>query len=599
MTRVQRVITELRRRRVFRTAAIYVVAAWVAVQVMSLVFPAIGVPDSALLYVWLTALFLFPVAVVFAWFFDVSALGVARTPPAEADAAFDPSLRRTDYVILTALAIVSVAIVLQLTTRIEVASEITQTAVNPKSVAVLPLDNISGDSEQQYFVSGMQAAVIAGLSRIRALRVTSKASTLRYRDSGETLPEIGRQLGVAKIIEGSIYRFGDRVRLEVQLLDAQADEHVWSGTFEDELENIMMLQSRVAQAVARQVRVTLTADEQGQFDDAVSVNPAAFEAFLKGVFHVERFTPEDMRLAAGYFQQAVDLEPDYALGHWGLAKLCSFKTRVGLMPPDEARRQCLPPILKSLDLDPLLPEAHLGFANHMTWREFDWDRADAAFQRAIELNPSYAEARMFYSHYLGIVGRLEESTEQMRLALELDPLNPFVRGLYGVQLNMVDDFERAARVAEEVIASTPGFGFAYLVLATAYHLTDEWDRAIAAMANEFRHTLNEPHIAQALEASYDGSNYAEAILHTVDVLLERSNTEHLPPMLIAVLYERAGEIEKAIEWYEAAYREHDPDAPYIGVLSKTAEMTANPRFHRLLRDMKLDYWADRFSRAGD
>jgi len=598
MARLQQIVTEFRRRRIFRAAGIYVVAAWVVVQVASLVFPAINIPDTALRYVWLTTLFMFPLALVFAWFYDLSASGLTRTTPAHVDDAFEPSLRQSDYVILAALSVVAVAITWQFMTRIDVMPEIDRSVVNPNSIAVLPLDNISGDSDQQYFVSGMQAAMIAGLSRIRALRVTSKTSTLRYRESGESLPEIGRQLRVAKIIEGSIYRFKNRVRLEVQLLDAKEDEHIWSATFEDEIENIMLLQSRVAQAVASQVRVTLSADERAQFDDTAIVNPAAYEAFLKGQFHIERFTPQDMALAAGYFQQAVELAPDYPLGHWGLSRLCGFRAQAGHITPEQASEQCLPPMLKALDLDPFLPEAHMGYANQLTWQQNDWLRADAAFQRAIELNPSYAEAHMFYSHYLGIVGRIEESAAQMQLALQLDPLNPFVHGLHAVQLMMSDDYEGAVKAAEDVMASAPGFGFGHGTMWQGYFLLGEYDKAIASAADFFRNTRGDPTVAEALEAIYDGTNYAESMMHAAEVLTEHAKTARVPPTDIGVLYEQAGAIEKAIDWFETAYREHDPDAPYMGALSKIPEINAHPRYQQLLRDMGLDYWAEKFSATG-
>jgi len=537
---------------------------------------------------------------VFAWSYDFTLTGLMRTPPAYVSEEFDLSLRRADYLILSALAVVGIAISWQLTESIRdtepgTTFENQVKDIHPNSIAVLPLDNISGDPDQQYFVSGMQAAMIAGLSRIRALRVTSKTSTLRYRESGESLPEIGRQLRVAKIIEGSIYRFKNRVRLEVQLLDAKEDEHIWSATFEDEIENIMILQSRVTQAVASQIRVTLSADEQGRFDDATSVNPAAYEAFLKGQFHIERFTPQDMALAAGYFQQAVELAPDYPLGYWGLSRLCGFQAQAGHITPEQASEQCLPPMLKALDLDPFLPEAHMGYANQLTWQQNDWERADAAFQRAIELNPSYAEAHMFYSHYLGIVGRIEESAAQMQLALQLDPLNPFVHGLHAVQLMMSDDYEGAVKAAEDVMASAPGFGFGHGVLWHGYYLLGEHDKAIASAANFFRKTRGDPTVAEALEAVYDGTNYAESMMHAAEVLTEHAKTARVPPTDIGVLYEQAGAIEKAIDWFETAYREHDPDAPYMGALSKVAEINAHPRFQQLLRDMKLDYWADKYS----
>ena len=231
----------------------------------------------------------------------------------------------------------------------------------------------------------------------------------------------------------------------------------------------------------------------------------------------------------------------------------------------------------------------------MTWQQFNWDAADVAFRRAIELNPSYAEARMFYSHYLTLMGRAEEGTEQMRLALELDPLNPFVQGLHGTQLLMIDDFHGAVRVTEDVMASTPGFGFGYINTWVAYHVLGEKDKAIAAAANHFRITRGDPTGALALEEAYTGGNYTDALRHTAEVLAKHSESSHVPPMDIGLLYTQAGEIDKAIDWFEKAYREHDPDAPYMGVMIKSPAVHTNPRFIQLLRDMKLDYWADKYS----
>jgi len=595
MARLQQLITELRRRRIFRTAGMYVVAAWVFVQVASLIFPAINVPESALLYVWMATLLVFPLTIIFSWRYNLTATGLTRTPPAQTNEQFDPSLRRTDIVILALLSFVAISITWQLSTRIESAVEFTGSDVNPNSIAVLPLDNISGNPEQQYFASGMQASLIAGLARIRMLRVTSKTSTMRYRDSGDTLPDIGRQLGVAKIIEGSVYRFKNRVRLEIQLLDAKADEHIWSATFEDDIEDVLLLQSKAAQAIAGQVRVTLSHAEQALFNDTSSVNPAAYEAFLKGQFHVERFTPEDMQLAAKYYQQAVQLDPDFALGHWGLSKLCGFQAQAGLITPEDARDRCLEPNLRALDLDPSLPEAHLGYASHLTWQQFDWERADAEFERAIELNPSYAEAHMFYSHYLAIVGRLDKSSAHMQLALELDPLNPFVRALYGIQLVIIDDFETAIAIVEDVLSSTPGIGFGYSALWMSYNQLNENDKALSAASQYFRKTKGNPIAADALEAIYDGTNYAEAMLHAANALVAYRKTAHVSLADIGLLFEHAAEFETAIDWHEEAFRMGGPDAPYMGALSKISAVNENPRYHQLLRDMKLDYWADKFS----
>ena len=602
MGRFQQLVTELRRRRIFRAAGIFIVAGWVAVQVASLVFPAVEVPDVALRYVWIAAILLFPLAMVFAWFYDLTLTGLVRTPPAHVSEEFDLSLRRSDYLILSTLAVVSIAISWQLTESISdtepgTTFEYRVKDIHPNSIAVLPLENLSGDPEQQYFVSGMQDALISSLSRISALKVTSKTSTMRYKDTVLAIPRIAAQLGVANLIEGTIYRVHDRVRITVKLVDAIADEHIWTQTFENEVKDVMMLQNEVALAIAQQVEVTVSPVEQARLKSAERLNPAAYEAFLKGQFHVERFTPQDMILAAQYYQQALDIDPEYPLAHWGLSKLCGFQAQAGLITPTQARERCLPPIEKALALDDSLPEAHMGYASQMTWQQFNWEAADVAFRRAIELNPSYAEARMFYSHYLTLMGRTEEGTEQMRLALELDPLNPFVQGLYGAQLVMIDDFHGAVRVIEDVIASTPGFGFGYIITWQAYHALGEKDNAITAAANHFRITRGDPIGALALEEAYADGNYADALRQTAETLTEHAINVHVPPFDIGMLYEFAGEIEKAIDWYGIAYREHDPDAPYMGVLTQSHALHSSPRFIKLLRDMQHHYWADRYSQS--
>jgi len=596
-------LQELRRRKVFRLAALYIIGAWVVLQVADLAFESWGIASSALRYVWLGTTLGFPIALVFGWRYDITTNGIVRTPPADDSSQIELSLRRSDYIILALLVVVSIGVIYPLTIQISDSqsaqqAEITQRDIGPNTVAVLPFDNLSGGTEQAYFVAGMQDALIAGLSRISALQVTSKTSTMRYRDTIESLPRIAAQLGVAKLIEGSIFMVGDRVRITVQLIDARLDERIWSETFENEVRDVMLLQSEVAQAIAEQVEVTILPVEQAQFKKAGSVNPAAYEAYLKGQFHVERFTPQDIKLAAQYFQQAADIDPDHALAYVGLAKLCGFQAQAGLITPDEARGRCLPPIEKALELDDSLPEAHYNYAIHMVWLRYNWEEGDAAFQRAIDLNPSYAEARLLYSHYLTLVGRAEEGSEQMRLALELDPLNPFVQGLYGVQLCMIDDLQGCIRVIEDVMASTPGFGFGYNTLVWAYHWLGEKDKAIAALAKEFRVSWNFPEGALAVETAYAEGDYDGAFLAAAQALEKRSKTIHVEPLAIGGCYDYAGEAEKALDWIELGYQIRGPVVPYLGVMTKSPKRRSNPRFIKLLRDIKLDYWADKYSQSG-
>lgn len=596
------VLQELRRRKVFRLAALYIVGAWVVLQVADLAFESWDITSSALRYVWLGAILGFPIALVFGWRYDITAHGIVRTPAADAGTQIDLSLRRSDYVILTLLIVVAIGVIYPLTIQIGDSRPpqqgLTQQEFDVNSIAVLPLENLSGDPDQAYFVSGMQDALITGLSRISALKVTSKTSTLRFRNTSESLPIIAAKLGVAKLIEGSIFRVDDRVRITVKLMNAVLDEHIWSDSFERDVSDVMVLQNEVAQAIAQQVEVAISPEEQDQLKSAESFNPAAYEAYLKGQFHWQRFTPQDMKLADQYFQQAVNLDPDSALAHAGLATLCAIPAQMGMIRPQVARERCLPLIMKALDVGDNLPEAHFAYAIHVTWLLYNWEEGEAAFKRAIELNPSYAMAHLLYSHLLTLTGRIEEGTEQMRLALELDPLNPFVQGLHGAQLALADDLQGAVRVTEEVLASTPGFGFGYATLVRAYHFLGEKDKAIAAAAEEHR-VFNDPEAAMVLESTYAESGYVAAWLSNAQGFEEVYRTDGLLALGVGNSYEFAGEVEKAIDWFELGYQTAGPNLPYLGAKVKTAAIQSNPRFIKLLRDMKLDYWADKYSQPSE
>ena len=571
--------------------ALYIVAAWVAVQVAGMLFPAIGVPEEALLYVWLIVTSLFPLAVIFAWRYDVSVDGISRTPPVSPEENFDSSLRSSDLVILAALGLVAVAITLQFGTRIEPGQVWLDKSISAFSIAVLPFDDLSGNLDEQYFVAGMQSALIDGLSRVRNLRVTSKVSTLPFREVGGSLLEIASQLSVARIVEGTVLRDGNRVSIALRMHDAEKDEQVWSARFEDELENIMLLQAKAAQEIANQVRVQLGPEERDQFATARPVNPEAYLAVLKGIFHVERFNPEDMRIAATHFQRAVEIDPEYALGHWGLAKLCGFQAQIGMLTPEEARAQCVPPVLRALELDPFLPEAHMSLAANATWHQFDWEAAKPHWERSIELNPSYAEAHIFYSHYLGIIGEIDKSTEHAERAVELDPLNPLVLGLYSIQLLMRDEYGEAIEAAELALNMAPGYAFGYATLATAHDALGNEEEAIRAVANALRLVGENPDAAEFLETAYQRDGYEAANLQLADFLVAASESRKVEPMTISMAYEMGGDYESSIDWLEISAEKQDPNAPYIGAMVKNPAVLAHPRYKALVKRMGLDYWA--------
>lgn len=560
-------------------------------QVASLLFPAVDVPDEALRYVWLIAASLLPLVIVFSWSYDVSLDGISRTPPAATGENFDPSLRRLDYVLIVALIAVAVSLTIQFGAKIEVGPHALDDSIDRFSIAVLPFDDLSGNAEEQFFVSGMQSSLIDGLSRVRNLRVTSKVSTIPYREAGGSLLEIATQLGVARLVEGTVLRNGDRVNIALRMHDAETDQQVWSATFEDDLENIMFLQARAAQEIANQVRVQLGPEEQQQFDAARPINEEAYLSFLRGVFHIERFNPEDMRIAAAHFQRAVDIDPEFALGHWGLGKLCGFQAQTGAITPAEARERCLPHTYRALELDPFLPEAHFGLAAVTTWQLFDFDGARPHWERALELNPSYAEGHVFFSHYLAILGELEKSSQHMQRALALDPNNPFVVGLYSVQLAMLDKFDEAIEQADRALNMAPGYAFGWITLALGHDTMGNRSKAIDAYANFFRYVHGEADVAVILEETFAREGYTAANLAAAELLIRKSETSHVPPMHISTLLEFGGDYERSLDYMEIAVSSRDPDAPYIGAIVKDPVMRRNPRYKQLVSELGLDYWA--------
>ncbi len=463
------------------------------------------------------------------------------------------------------------------------------------AIAVLPLENISDDADQAFFVAGMHDALIGELSRISGLRVTSRTSTMSFAESDLSLSEIAEHLGVATLIEGSVYRVDDDIRLDVKLIDARQDRTIWSQSLEGSVEDALNMQRYFARQVAAQVQVSLTRGEAERLNRTEPVNEAAYLEFLRGQFHVERFSPQDFVIAERHYLEALSLDPNYALAILGRGRVCGFRAQAGLISPAQARETCLPLIERALELDGQLAEAYLGYARHMTWQEFNWEAAGLAFRRAIELNPNYAEARMFYSHFLTITGRTEEGSEQMAMARERDPRNPFVEGLHGAQRMMVGDLEESIDVITGLHAAYPGFGFGYDVVWIANYGIGNEPAAIAAAANYFRITQGNPAGANALEAAYENGDFNAAIERAAEVLIEHRETAHVPPGDIALLFEHAERLDDALDWWEAAIETNDPRAPYIGVLVQSPELLAHPRYIQLLRDMRLSHWANAHS----
>jgi serine/threonine-protein kinase len=456
-----------------------------------------------------------------------------------------------------------------------------------QAVAVLPLQNLSGDPEEEYFADGMTEALITDLANIGALKVISRSSVARYRKTETPLADIARELRVDAVVEGSAQRVGNRARITAQLIDPSTGRALWGKRYERDYGDLLLLQGEVAQAIAREIGAVLTPEEKERLTARRSVAPEALEAYLRGVYHRQRHTPQDLDTSLRYLEAALAIDPDYALAHAGIAQVWGARLQAGLVLPLEARAPRLAAIQRALELDDNLSEAHMALAQMRTYSEWDWEGARTEFRRAIELNPSNAQARIFYSHLMTVTGEGEEATEEAERALELDPLNPMIQALTGVQLLMRGRMEEGIARIRATLERTPGFGFGHAPLWFALYHQGKYDEAISEAKNSFATAKADADVVEALERGYAEGGYREAMRRAAATLQVRSRSTHVAAINMVQLYDMAGDTDRALEWLERAYEERDTNMPYLAVMLFSEDLRTDPRFQDMLRRMNL------------
>ncbi len=589
MNALQQFLIELRRRRVFRVIGMYIVGSWVLLQVVALMFESLDIPARALLWVWVTVAAGFPLALVFAWRYDLTAQGIVRTPAASDDQATDLSLRAADYVVLAALAVVAVMVGTR--TAIEV-GEVTSTStaqmnaaeIGRNTVAVLPFQNLSADADEQYLVSGMFEALIADLARISGLRVISRTSTEQFRDSNATSPEIGAALGVAHLIEGSVLRVDDRVRINVQLIDAARDENVWGESYERSLKNVLQLQSDIARMIARQIRIKLTPFEDSSLAERREVDPEAYELYLKGRFHWYRFSDEDLELALEYFQLAIDKDPGYALAYVGFADALATPAHIGKMPTTQVFPAADQMVERALELDPDLAEAHDLKARIDFAFDWDWDAAERGFRRAISLKPGYPDVHAVYSQFLGVTNRRDEALEEAQLALELDPLNSWFRMEVAKRLVEMNQPDAAEAQIRPVIADHPELHLLHETLWIILCEQGRYAEALIAAAQYFRQ-IGENRVAEVLENAEPDTDYQAQMRIAASIIETDSESPFVSNVDLARIWLHAGDLDRALDYLENAAAERESYLVYTIANTQFRDAWNTDRYKAILRQM--------------
>jgi len=574
MSKLKDLLRELRHRRVFRATVIYIVAGWVAVQVASEAFPALNIPEGAIRYVWAAVLVGFPIAVLFSWKYDFTASGIRRTPAAQQDEAAARPLTRVDYGVLAALGLVVLATVFGVGQRlIEVQTETgrapTTREINPNSIAVLPLENLSPNPDDAYFAAGIQDALISRLAGITALMVTSRTSTLRV-DSKLSVPEIGRQLGVAKLLEGSVLMDGDRVRVIVQLIDAASDQHLWADTYERKLTDIITLQNEVARTIADIIEIRLTPREEASLADARPVRRDTYLGYLKGMYQFRQETPAADRRGVEILEEVVRQDPTSALAQAGVAY---GYAQIGHSPyPGDAYPKAKAAADIALQLDPELAQAHLAVGMYRYYYQWDFEGAERALKRAIDLNPSLTEAHYHLAWLYEILGpeREKEALAEGVRTRELDPLSPFMVGWLADQYRDACRYEEALRLAREAIRLDPEFAIGWQVLGVTYSELGKFDEAIDAHAR----LADQPDWAWIIGVTYAAAGLEDKAREVVADLEQYPGTEY--PLVL--IYTQLGEVEPALYWIAKSENARVPWYPaLLGWLPGRERIADDPR----------------------
>jgi TolB-like protein/DNA-binding winged helix-turn-helix (wHTH) protein/Tfp pilus assembly protein PilF len=458
-------------------------------------------------------------------------------------------------------------------------------AAGVSSIAVLPLENLTGDSGQDYFADGMTDALITDLAQIGALRVISHTSVEQYKGTRKPLPQIAKELNVDAVIEGSVARSGNRVRVNAQLIQAVNDEHLWARAYEGSLTDVITLQNDISRNIADEIQVRLMPGERARLARTASVKPEAYEAYLKGRYFWSKRGADNLRSSINYYQQAIAADPQFAAAYAGLADTYSI-IGADVMPASIASHRAREAALKAEELDPSLAEGHAALALVRFYYDWNWSEAERECRRAIELNPNYATAHSWYSLYLGAMGRKAEALEEAQRARELDPLSPSVGIRLAGAYRSSGQYDLAFQELTKTLELDPNFVSVHEVRGKTLEVMGRLDEAM----EEFHRGADmsqDVTIQAALAHGYALSGQRDQALALLKKLQSRPKQEYVSPYELAPIYSALGNKDQALSLLEEAYRERDSRMPFLAVDSWMIPLHPEPRFQALENKLGL------------
>jgi adenylate cyclase len=577
--KIDNFFAELKRRNVYKVAIAYAVVAWLLMQIATQVFPFLEIPNWAIRLVIMLIVIGFPIALVIAWAFELTPEGLKRTEFADESPKKSARSRAWIYVVIIAGAIsVGVFFLGRYTSS-------KQTAEFPaKSIAVLPFDNLSRDPDNAYFAEGVQDEILARLSKIADLKVISRTSTQKYKSAPDNLREIARQLGVANILEGSVQKSANQVRVNVQLINALSDAHLWADTYDRKLTDLFAVESEIAKTIAETLQAKLTGSEKTTIAKRPTANTEAYELYLRGRFFWNKRTGADLRTAIKYFNQALGKDPSYALAYAGLADSYDILPVYGAASPADSFPQAKAAAKKALELDDTLAEAHTSLAFSLAYYDFDFEQSLKEYERAIQLNPNYANAHHWYANGpLSALGQFDRAIAEGKRAVELDPLSLIINANLGQDYFYARRYDEAIAQLRKTIEMDPRFYYAHCSLGPVWQLKGQLDEGIA----EYRKAVelsDDPFALALLGQAYARAGQREEAQRILARLSEEAKSRYVHAYSFALMFLALGDKERAVDEIEQAYRERAGyDIAFIKVDPLLDDLRGNPRFEALVQ----------------
>src|SRR6266705_485414 len=573
-------LSELKRRNVYKVAVAYAVVGWVIAQIATQIFPFLEIPNWVVRLIIVLIAIGFPIALVIAWAFEATPEGIKRTEVADAMPATATQKKHAWIYIVLIGAAISVALFFigGYTARNKTAAAPTE--LPAKSIAVLPFDNLSEEKGNAFFAEGVQDEILTRLAKVADLKVISRTSTQHFKSAPDNLPQIAKQLGVMNILEGSVQKANDQVRVNVQLINALTDAHLWAETYDRKLTDIFAVESDIAKTIADTLQAKLTGLEKRAIAAQPTDDTEAHEFYLRGRYFWNKRTGPDLRRAIDYFKQAIGKDPNFALAYAGLADSYVLLSAYSAGSPQESLPSAKAAAKKAVELDDTLAEAHTSLGQILLFYDLDFANSTKEFERAITLNPNYATAHHWYGSGPPLsLGEFDRAIAELERARQLDPLSVIINADLGVGLYTARRYDEAIAQLRKTIEMDPRFYYAHWHLGIALELKGELRHALS----EYKKAAeldDDPVVLGLIAHAYGKLGERDKAVKLLAQLQELATHRYVPLGAFASVYMALGEKGKAIDYLERAYRDHALSG--IKVDPMLDPLRGDPRFEALV-----------------